>query len=151
MRSTPIKTEPAQKSIPTTQFEAVRELRRRLRITQQEFAHQTELSTRTISVYELGKTSTSDGVLYRFAKLAFDHGYDDLARILTPGHSPTPPPDTNEITDLRRRMWAIQREIEKHQQQIKALMDELMRTNDRYTLLFLASVDRNLKTPEKDK
>jgi transcriptional regulator with XRE-family HTH domain len=70
-----------------TVFQAVKELRRRLGLTQQELAHRTGLAIRTVNVYETGKTATSDGVLFRFARLAIEQEHKDLAEILTPGRS----------------------------------------------------------------
>jgi transcriptional regulator with XRE-family HTH domain len=63
--------------------EAVRELRCRLNLTQQQLAFETGLAMRTISQYETGDTPGSLEVLERFMVLAEQHDFWDIAKALS--------------------------------------------------------------------
>ena len=65
----------------------VRELRHRLKLSQQEFAVKAGVSVRTVSVYETGKTPGSLVILRRFAQIAFQYGFTDLVNRLEPQYS----------------------------------------------------------------
>lgn len=94
-----------------TIFEAVRELRKRLGLTQQELAHQTKLAVRTVSKYENNDTPTSDGVLFQFAKLASRNGHADLAEILTPGQPVDFTIDISEVVELMQQVQEAQKKL----------------------------------------
>jgi transcriptional regulator with XRE-family HTH domain len=115
-----------------TNFEAVKELRQRLGLTQQEFAQRAGLAVHTVSVYETGKTRTSEGVLFRFAKIAIEHGHKDLADFLTPGQSVEEIIEVNEITELFQQVEEAQQMLAQAQDKLKEATDRLrQRMNER--------------------
>lgn len=61
-----------------TRGESVRELRKRLKLGQREFAQRAGISKRAVSKYETSVTGGSPEITERFRKIAKLHGYADL-------------------------------------------------------------------------
>jgi transcriptional regulator with XRE-family HTH domain len=106
-----------------TKAEALKEMRHRMNMSQQEFAHVARLAVRTISVYENGLTDGSESTQWQLARVAVQHGFQDLAEILAPGGRFL---TREEVIDVRDVVPVLER-IEKLQAELVAENEKLKR------------------------
>lgn len=129
--------------------QATRELRRRLRMTQQTFASRVGLAMRTVSVYESGKSSGTSPIIGSLSQLAAEHGFRDLVAAFDDLQEEAWVAGTQQLNDMRRKQCQAAREL-------LFLIQEIVRgaehgdwTNPLWRAGFLARLEVYLKELEQ--